>query len=151
MPYPTLIYPAVSAASWSFFQAKYLLTISQVQIDSNKLAALANIGKAESASRMWRGIKNKIDSATVGSVGDGPSAPATPADETGPKKKATTAGGKKRGKKDVDSEEDVDSETNEPKVAKAKKKPAKRAKKQKPEAAGSDHVEDDVLPKVEDA
>ncbi|KAK7729808.1 hypothetical protein SLS53_009176 [Cytospora paraplurivora] len=126
---------------------------TKVQIDSNKLAALANIGKAESASRMWRGIKSKIDSATVGGDGGaGPSAPATPA-ETTPKKKATTGGGKKRGKKDVDTDEDDDSGSNEPKVTKAKKQPAKRAKKQKPEAATADfdHEEDDVLPKDEDA
>ncbi|ROV98445.1 hypothetical protein VPNG_08507 [Cytospora leucostoma] len=129
---------------------------TKVQIDSNKLAALANIGKAESASRMWRGIKSKIESATVssgdGDGGAGPSAPATPA-ETTPKKKATTRGGKKRGKKDVDTEEDDDSENNERKVTKAKKQPAKRAKKQPAEAAAadSDHEEGHVLPNDEDA
>lgn len=87
------------------------------QINKQELASIARIGQAESAGRMWRGIKNKITAATS-AMRSNPAAPATPATPVNPddgsavadadpgspsllasKKKKTAASGKVNGRK----------------------------------------------------
>ncbi|KAL1852910.1 hypothetical protein Daus18300_011992 [Diaporthe australafricana] len=101
------------------------------QIDKQKLANLASIGQADSAARMWRGIKAKITAAT----GDTPGTPTagnggvgglnTPGGtKTGidasvangspsvraAEKRAAASAGRKRTKKEVKGEEGSDAE-----------------------------------------
>lgn len=101
------------------------------QIDKQKLADLASIGQADSAARMWRGIKAKITAAT----GDAPGTPTagnggdggltTPAvikhgifdtlangspSVRAAEKRAAASAGRKRTKKEIKGEEGSDAE-----------------------------------------
>ncbi|ROW07227.1 hypothetical protein VMCG_03772 [Cytospora schulzeri] len=117
------------------------------KINNTTLAALANIGKPESAGRMWRSIKAKIETGTAAPAGASTQATAAPVP-----KKAAAGGGKKRGRKEVSSDESVDNDANGSedvkgqggKGAKPVKKVAKRTKVAKEEdPANSEGVDDD--------
>lgn len=122
-----------------------------IKINNTKLAAMANIGKPESAGRMWRTVKAKIEAGTAGPAG---ASTQTTATAIGTNKEVAAGGGKKRGRKD-DTGDDADTDADDAEGAEAKakggkggkpkKKVAKRTKVEKQVAsAGSENIEDDA-------
>lgn len=133
------------------------------QINKQELANIARIGQAESAGRMWRGIKNKI-TAAASALPSSPAAPATPATPVNPddgsavadadpgspsllasKKKRTAASGKASGRKrtikeagggDGDGSDGAEDGERPKKVAKSAKAKRVVTLKADPDAAG---------------
>lgn len=134
------------------------------QINKQELANIARIGQAESAGRMWRGIKNKI-TAAASAMPSSPAAPATPATPVNPddgsavadadpgspsllasKKKKTAAAGKVNGRKrtikeagggDGDGSDGAEDGERPKKVAKSAKAKSVVTLKADPDAAGT--------------